>query len=226
MFGRFFPYQQPLRHGNLSLALNPLGFYQIAKILTTPTVVILHYFIAGTTVSKTVIGSLGAICIGAGLTCKGSTDTKLLGALVATAAFITTALYQIWIGTKQEGVNSAQLLFNQSYVSLGMLTIIIPFTDRQQLAASTIGTDGGEILDVRVWVAIALSGVMAMVVNLTQFLIIGKTSAVTFNVASHLKTTIILVAGWVLRAKGFIWIELLGILIAVAGAVVYSFDTQ
>jgi len=169
---------------NLSLALNPLGFYQIAKILTTPTVVVLNYFIAGITVSKIVVGALGAICIGVAMTRQGSTETTLLGVLVATAAFITTAIYQTWIGTKQERVNSAQLLFNQSYLSLGMLTIIIliPFTDRQQLAAATIGTDDGEKLDVRVWVAIGLSGVTAMAVNLTQFLIIGKTSAVTVSV--------------------------------------------
>jgi hypothetical protein len=121
---------------NLSLALNPLGFYQIAKILTTPTVVVLNYFIAGTTVSKIVVGALGAICIGVAMTRQGSTETTLLGVFVATAAFITTPIYQTWIGTKQERVNSAQLLFNQSYLSLGMLTIImlIPFTDRQQLA--------------------------------------------------------------------------------------------
>ena len=87
---------------NLSLALNPLGFYQIAKILTTPTVVVLNYFIAGTTVSKIVVGALGAICIGVAMTRQGSTETTLLGVFVATAAFISTPIYQTWIGTKQE----------------------------------------------------------------------------------------------------------------------------
>ena len=167
---------------NLSLALNPLGFYQIAKILTTPTVVVLNYFLEGETVSRTVIGSLAAICTGAALTCKGSTDTTLLGSLVAVAAFITTALYQVWIGTKQkqEGVDSAQLLFNQSYLSLGLLMILVPFFDRERLIEATTPTDAGEKpLDPKIWGAIALSGVTAMVVNLTQFLIIGKTSAIT-----------------------------------------------
>jgi solute carrier family 35 protein E3 len=167
---------------NLSLALNPLGFYQIAKILTTPTVVLLNYFMTGTRVSKTVLGALGVICVGAALTCQSSTEKTPLGVLVAVVAFVMTALYQIWIGTKRAGLDSAQLLFNQSYVSLGLLMVLVPCIDGRKLVEAT--KPSGEQLEARVWVAIVLSGATAMVVNLTQFLIIGRTSAVTVCIQS------------------------------------------
>lgn len=169
---------------NLSLQLNPLGFYQIAKIATTPTVVLLGYMLTGVTVSRTVFGALVAICAGAALTCHGSTRTTALGAAVAVVAFVTTAVYQIWIGKQQAdtGYSGVQVLFNQSYLALGMLTVLVPFLESRQLnEASGGGNRGGATapLNAKVWIAIALSGAMAMVVNLTQFMIIGRTSAMT-----------------------------------------------
>lgn len=178
---------------NLSLLLNPLGFYQIAKIATTPTVVFLNYLLNGDTVSRTVFAALATICAGAALTCHGSTNTTPLGVIIAIAAFITTAVYQIWIGKKQTdtGCSGAQLLFNQSYLALGLLGVLAPLVEGQLLVAaassgggSGSGGQGGSgdaraPMDAKVWIAILLSGATAMVVNLTQFLIIGRTSAVT-----------------------------------------------
>jgi len=47
-----------------------------------------------------------------------------------------------------------------------------------------------------------------------------------FNVASHVKTVLILAAGWLLEPGGFGWIEFLGTAMAAGGAVVYSFSGQ
>ncbi|KAI5842795.1 triose-phosphate transporter family-domain-containing protein [Tricharina praecox] len=206
---------------NLSLLLNPLGFYQIAKIATTPTVVFLNYLLNGDTVSRTVFAALATICAGAALTCHGSTNTTPLGVIIAIAAFITTAVYQIWIGKKQTdtGCSGAQLLFNQSYLALGLLGVLAPLVEGGS-------GDARAPMDAKVWIAILLSGATAMVVNLTQFLIIGRTSAVTFNVASHAKTAIILAVGWLLEPGGFGWAEFVGTVMAAGGAVIYSCSSR
>lgn len=58
--------------------------------------------------------------------------------------------------------------------------------------------------------------------NLSQFLIIGRMSALTFNVASNVKTVIILSYGWVSEGRILTLTDSLGIILALGGATLYS----
>jgi solute carrier family 35 protein E3 len=60
-------------------------------------------------------------------------------------------------------------------------------------------------------------------VNFSTFLVIGKTSPVTYQVLGHLKTCLVLAFGYVLLRDPFSWRNILGILIAVVGMVLYSY---
>jgi solute carrier family 35 protein E3 len=60
-------------------------------------------------------------------------------------------------------------------------------------------------------------------VNFSTFLVIGKTSPVTYQVLGHLKTCLVLTFGYVLLHDPFSWRNILGILIAVVGMVLYSY---
>lgn len=75
--------------------------------------------------------ALAAVCIGVALTNTGDVGTTRLGVVIATAAFITTALYQVWISMKMEEfkVSSPQLLMNQSPIAVLMLACLVPFID-------------------------------------------------------------------------------------------------
>ncbi|OWP02782.1 solute carrier family 35 member E [Marssonina coronariae] len=163
--------------GNLSLAYNSIGFYQLAKIMTTPCVAILQYFFLGKSVSNLTIGALASVCIGVGLTNTGTAGTSGLGASIAVAAFIVTAFYQVWIGKKMMDfkVSSPQLLLNQAPVSVLLLAVVAPFSDTLP-DVNSIPKD--------TLIALFLSGLAAAALNLSQFLIIGRMSALTFNVAS------------------------------------------
>lgn len=70
---------------------------------------------------------------------------------------------------------------------------------------------------------IILSCLISVSVNFSTFLVIGKTSAVTYQVLGHLKTCLVLAFGYVLLHDPFSWRNILGILIAVVGMVVYSY---
>ena len=70
---------------------------------------------------------------------------------------------------------------------------------------------------------IVLSCMISVSVNFSTFLVIGKTSAVTYQVLGHLKTCLVLAFGYVLLHDPFSWRNILGILIAVVGMVVYSY---
>jgi solute carrier family 35 protein E3 len=59
-------------------------------------------------------------------------------------------------------------------------------------------------------------------VNFSTFLVIGKTSAVTYQVLGHLKTCLVLAFGYILLKNPFSWRNICGILVAVLGMGLYS----
>ncbi|KAL0435089.1 UNVERIFIED_CONTAM: UDP-xylose transporter 3 [Sesamum radiatum] len=70
---------------------------------------------------------------------------------------------------------------------------------------------------------IVLSCFISVAVNFSTFLVIGKTSPVTYQVLGHLKTCLVLAFGYVLLRDPFSWRNILGILIAMVGMVLYSY---
>ena len=72
-------------------------------------------------------------------------------------------------------------------------------------------------------VFIILSCLISVSVNFSTFLVIGKTSPVTYQVLGHLKTCLVLAFGYVLLHDPFSWRNILGILIALIGMVLYSY---
>lgn len=70
---------------------------------------------------------------------------------------------------------------------------------------------------------IVLSCLISVSVNFSTFLVIGKTSPVTYKVLGHLKTCLVLTFGYVLLHDPFSWRNILGILIAVIVMVLYLY---
>ncbi|RDW73362.1 putative solute carrier family 35 member E3 [Coleophoma cylindrospora] len=205
--------------GNLSLAYNSIGFYQLAKIMTTPCVAALQYLFMKKAISFLTAAALAAVCVGVALTNTGATGTSTLGASIAIAAFTVTAFYQVWIGKKMKdfSVSSPQLLLNQAPISVLLLAFVAPFFDTMP-DVKKIPTD--------TLVALFVSGITAAVLNLSQFLIIGRLSALTYNVSSNVKTIIILTYGWLSEGRILTVKDALGILLALGGATMYSQVSQ
>ena len=205
--------------GNLSLSLNTVGFYQLAKIMTTPTVVLLNFIIFRRTISTTMLLAILSVCVGVGLTSTTLALSNLLGTFAAVSAFIVTALYQIWIGKKitELKVSAPQLLLNQAPVSVVILAFFVPLVDRIP--------DVGQIQAPVLW-ALFSSGILASLLNLSQFLIIGRTSALTFNIVSNLKNIIIVSLGWYQEGRVPTVQDTFGISLAVGGAWAYAQMSQ
>ncbi|KAF2490577.1 TPT-domain-containing protein [Lophium mytilinum] len=201
--------------GNLSLTYNSIGFYQLAKVMTTPCVVLLNFILFHKTITRYMLLAIVAICMGVALTIRASAQTQLFGVIIAVMAFTSTALYQIWIGKKIEDfeVSGPQLLLNQAPLSVILLIPFVPFFDKMP-DVHAIPTD--------IILALCASGIMASLLNLSQFLIIGRTSALTFNVVGHLKTILILSFGWYSDGTILSDKEIAGIVLALGGGWVYS----
>ena len=125
------------------------------------------------TFSNLIKGSLFITCIGVVITVATDVQFNWVGTFFAAAGVAVTSLYQIWVGTGQQdlGVNSMQLLYYQAPISVFLLLFVIPIVDDMQ------GLFNYEWSNSSLF-GIFFSAVLAFFVNLSTFLIIGKTSPV------------------------------------------------
>ncbi|CUG92987.1 triose phosphate transporter, putative [Bodo saltans] len=201
---------------NISLVYNSVGFYQLMKVLTTPLIAFIQTFFYNTTFTTPVKASLTIICVGVAIATVTDTDANMVGTLVATSALLVTAMYQIWVGTKQKELecNSYQLLYLQAPISAAILIPLIPLLDN----LSTLT----EIPSNETIVAILVSSILAFLVNLSIFLVIGSTSPITYNVLGHFKLTVILVLGFLVFGAPLTPQNVTGIVVTISGVVWYT----
>lgn len=125
---------------NLSLAFSSVTFYQIARILLTPTVAVMNFVLYRATLPRAAIVSLIPACFGVGMVSYYDSlpqaDSKIrttspLGVIFAFAGIFASSLYTVWIGSyhKKLNMSSMQLLYNQAPIASFMLLYIIPFLD-------------------------------------------------------------------------------------------------
>ncbi|KAI8929578.1 triose-phosphate transporter family-domain-containing protein [Entophlyctis helioformis] len=203
---------------NLSLQYNSVGFYQMAKVLTTPFIVVVQTIFYGMSFSLRVKAALTVTCVGVGISSASDVQVNVLGTVFALAGVAAAGLYQIWVGTRQKelGVDSFQLLYYQAPISAMMLLFLVPVLD-----------DMGKLSKFE-WTASAITSILisaslAFFVNLSTFLIIGKTSAVTYNVVGHFKLCVVVILGFIIFLDPLVWKNALGIAIALAGVFWYSY---
>jgi solute carrier family 35 protein E3 len=201
---------------NLSLQYNTVGFYQLMKVLTTPLIVGIQTLFYGETFPMNIKLSLALTCVGVTVASVSDPEANFVGTLIALSALLVTSMYQIWVGTKQKelGCNSYQLLYWQAPLSALILIPIIPLFDDLSTLKEMPKND--------TLVAIVISSLLAFLVNLSIFLVIGKTSPVTYNVLGHFKLTVILVGGFLIFGQAADIKVITGIFITLAGVFWYT----
>eukprot|EP00062_Callorhinchus_milii_P019187 gi/632973445/ref/XP_007903158.1/ PREDICTED: solute carrier family 35 member E3 [Callorhinchus milii] len=204
---------------NLSLQNNTIGTYQLAKVMTTPVIIVIQSVYYKKTFSTKIKLTLIPITLGVVLNSYYDVKFNFLGILFATLGVLVTSLYQVWVGAKQHElqVNSMQLLYYQAPMSSGILMVIVPFFE------PVVG-DGGIIGN---WSLTALgmvlfSGIIAFLVNLSIYWIIGNTSPVTYNMFGHFKFCITLLGGYFLFKDPLSINQGLGILCTLLGILTYT----
>jgi solute carrier family 35 protein E3 len=125
---------------NLSLAFSTVTFYQVARILLTPTVALMNFVLYRSTLPRGAVLALIPACAGVGMVSYydslPSADanvktTSTLGVIFAFSGIFASSLYTVWIASyhKKLQMNSMQLLFNQAPLAAFMLLYVIPFVD-------------------------------------------------------------------------------------------------
>lgn len=178
---------------NLSLANNPVGFYQLSKILTTPCVVLVNFVLFRKYISQDKLIAVLVTCVGVGLVSVQSFKSNLFGTVIACAAFTTTACYQIWIGKKMEDldVDAPQLLLNQCATAVWLLIPVSYAFDVFPDFCKSLAVPRRRPRLTCAWLTATIpaqtlmflfgGGIVASFLNLSQFMIIGRTSALTVS---------------------------------------------
>jgi solute carrier family 35 protein E3 len=206
---------------NLSLNLNSVGFYQIMKVAVAPTVLLLEIVMFHKIPSFMVVCSVVVVC--AGITVATITDPVVVknssGLIVGIAATLITALYQIWVGSKQKELeaNSSQLLLAYTPQATLLLSVLVPIFEPMGWRDQESGTLLGFTYSFQCILAIVISAILGVLVSLSTFLVIGSTSSLSYNIIGHLKTVIILSGGVLFFEDVMGWKRLAGICIAMAG---------
>ncbi|KAK4227936.1 solute carrier family 35 member E3 [Podospora fimiseda] len=210
---------------NLSLAFSSVTFYQVARILLTPTVAAMNFVLYRATLPKGAIIALIPACIGVGMVSYYDSlpaadanvkTTSTLGVIFAFSGIVASSLYTVWIASyhRKLQMSSMQLLFNQAPVSAIMLLYVIPFVDTFPESWSVVPTNK--------WLLILMSGLYASLINISQFFIIAQTGPVSSTVVGHVKTCTIVALGWATSGRGGTDKSVLGVLVAIGGIIAYS----
>lgn len=206
---------------NLSLGFNSVGFYQMTKLAIIPFTVLLETAFLKKQFSRKIKFSLFLLLIGVGIASITDLQLNLVGSILSLLAIATTCVGQILTNTIQKRLNvsSTQLLYQSAPFQAAILFVSGPVVDQCLTKRNVFSFKYSPI----VLAFIILSCVISVSVNFSTFLVIGKTSPVTYQVLGHLKTCLVLGFGYTLLHDPFTWRNILGILIAILGMALYSY---
>ncbi|XP_039017412.1 UDP-xylose transporter 1-like isoform X1 [Hibiscus syriacus] len=206
---------------NLSLGFNSIGFYQMTKLAIIPFTVLLETIFLKKQFSQNIKLSLFLLLVGVGIASITDLQLNLVGTILSLLAIATTCVGQILTNTIQKRLNvsSTQLLYQSAPFQAAILFVSGPLVDQLLTKQNVFAHKYSPI----VLAFIVLSCIISVSVNFSTFLVIGKTSPVTYQVLGHLKTCLVLAFGYTLLHDPFTDRNIIGILIAIFGMGLYSY---
>uniref|UniRef100_A0A0D3F7L3 Sugar phosphate transporter domain-containing protein n=1 Tax=Oryza barthii TaxID=65489 RepID=A0A0D3F7L3_9ORYZ len=206
---------------NVSLMWNSVGFYQIAKLCIIPVLCILEILFDKVRYSRNTKLSIVLVLVGVAVCTVTDVSVNSKGLLAAVIAVWSTALQQHYVHhlQKKYSLGSFNLLGHTAPAQAASLLILGPFVDFW-LTNRRVDTFNYTTI---VTFFIVLSCAIAVGTNLSQFICIGRFTAVSFQVLGHMKTILVLTLGFLFFGKeGLNFHVVLGMILAVIGMIWYG----
>ncbi|KAI9201550.1 hypothetical protein LWI28_025197 [Acer negundo] len=206
---------------NVSLMWNSVGFYQIAKLSMIPVSCLLEVVLDKIRYSRDTKLSITVVLLGVGVCTVTDVSVNARGFIAAFVAVWSTSMQQYYVHQLQRkySLSSFNLLGHTAPAQAGTLLLLGPFLD-YWLTNRRIDAYDYSIASV---IFIILSCTIAVGTNLSQFICIGRFTAVSFQVLGHMKTILVLVLGFFFFGKeGLSMQVVIGMVIAVIGMIWYS----
>lgn len=207
---------------NLSLQHNSVGFYQVMKVMTTPTVVIIEALLYQKYLETQLKISLLPVCLGVIVTTVTDFQLNAVGAAYAVAGVIVTSFYQIWSGTLQKGLdcNALQLQYYVSPLAALFVLPFIPIFDNYSF--SDLDSIWFYEFTAANMTLMATTGFIGFLVNVSIFLVIGRSSPVSYNVLGHGKTIFVLMSDFLIFGRPVTMQSSVGMLLTMIGVFWYT----
>ncbi|KAM5582682.1 nucleotide-sugar uncharacterized transporter 2 [Rosa sericea] len=201
---------------NTSLKHNSVGFYQMAKIAVTPTIVLAEFILFRKTISCNKVLALAVVSAGVAVATVTDLEFNLFGAMIAIAWIVPSAVNKIlWSNLQQQGNWTAlALMWKTTPVTIFFLLALMPWLDPP-----------GVLLfqwDINNSSAILISAILGFLLQWSGALALGATSATSHVVLGQFKTCVILLGGYFLFKSDPGFVSLCGAVTALCGMSVYT----
>jgi solute carrier family 35 protein E3 len=207
---------------NLNLAHNSVGFYQLSKLAAIPCTLVVESIlnVRHQELTFPMATSLLLISVGLGIFIVNDIDFNIVGSIWAILAVVSTSLAQVWFSPLQRELqlNSIQLLVHTTPIlTLGSFCMIPLFEERKDVMELK--------LTYSLFQSVLFSCVCAVCQNISNYLVLEKTSPITYTVLGHIKTLLILFLGGKLFDTSTLSMRsVIGMGSALVGVILYSVD--
>ncbi|KAK4774883.1 hypothetical protein SAY86_009818 [Trapa natans] len=206
---------------NVSLMWNSVGFYQIAKLSMIPVSCFLEVALDKVRYSRDTKLSIAVVLLGVGVCTITDVSVNTRGFVAAFIAVWSTSLQQYYVHFLQRkySLSSFNLLGHTAPAQAASLVLVGPFLDYWMTNKRVDAYDYNFVSVM----FIVLSCIIAVGTNLSQFICIGRFTAVSFQVIGHMKTILVLIMGFIFFGKeGLNLHVVVGMIIAVIGMIWYG----
>ncbi|KAL2495944.1 Nucleotide/sugar transporter family protein [Forsythia ovata] len=201
---------------NTSLKHNSVGFYQMAKIAVTPTIVIAEFVLFSKAISFIKVLTLAVVSLGVAVATVTDLEFNFFGACVAVAWIFPSAINKIlWSRLQQQGNWTAlSLMWKTTPVTVFFLLALMPWLDPPGVMSFK--------WDVNNATAILISALLGFLLQWSGALALGATSATSHVVLGQFKTCVILLGGYLVFGSDPGFVSICGAVIALGGMTVYT----
>jgi uncharacterized membrane protein len=206
---------------NVSLMWNSVGFYQIAKLSMIPVSCLFEVLFDKIRYSRDTKLSISVVLLGVAVCTVSDVSVNAKGFIAAGIAVWSTAMQQYYVHSLQKkySLSSFDLLGHTAPVQAASLILTGPLVD-YWLTQTRVDLYDFSVPSV---FFIVLSCVVAVGTNLSQFICIGRFTAVSFQVLGHMKTVLVLFLGFILFGKQGLSIQVvMGMVLAIVGMIWYG----
>ena len=191
----------------------------MVKLLLIPNQVCIYFFIFGHVFARRTLAALAVIIVGVGVATRAELQVNTDGLVAAAVAVAIVPVEQISFSTFQKrfGVSPVQLNEQISWIRAATSLLF------------SLWLEPGKIADLLTqpreqgfWMTLLGSCVSAVGVNICTLAILGRTSAISFQVLGNVKTCIILLISHANSSRQMSFAELVGVAVALLGAWYYS----
>lgn len=201
---------------NTSLKHNSVGFYQMAKISVTPTIVLAEFILFRKTITFKKVIALAVVSIGVAVATVTDIEFNLFGACIAIAWIIPSAINKIlWSNLQQQSNWTAlALMWKTTPITVFFLVALMPWLDPPGVLLFKWNLHNTS--------AVLISAALGFLLQWSGALALGATSATSHVVLGQFKTCVILLGGYLIFDSDPGIVSICGALVALCGMSVYT----